>query len=147
MAVLGGSRRAILPYTYTIVVFVALYVIKKMVASAVTVQPSQCTDNFLLGRWEVKRFGPVVICQGGSVTFRWQGMHGVFQIPQLQCPTNFTSPEAENYKFLAPTSSGGGYEWKVPEERGHYWATSQHQSDCEDGTTELVICIFGIHDI
>ncbi len=69
--------------------------------------------------------------------FQWKGMHGVFQIPSIACPTNFTSGEAESYKFLAPVGNGGGFEWKVPdpagEGPGHYWITSQQPLDCKRG--------------
>jgi hypothetical protein len=64
-------------------------------------------------------------------------MHGVFQIPSIACPTNFTSGEAESYKYLAPVGNGGGYDWEVPEppdgESGHYWITSQAPLDCKRG--------------
>lgn len=62
-------------------------------------------------------------------------MHGVFQIPSITCPSNFTSQETDQYKFLASVANGGGYEWEVPEEPGHYWITSQHEQDCKNGTS------------
>lgn len=77
------------------------------------------------------------ICRGGRVRFQWKGMHGVFQIPSIACPTNFTSGETESYKYLAPVGNGGGYDWEVPEppdgESGHYWITSQAPLDCKRG--------------
>lgn len=64
-------------------------------------------------------------------------MHGVFQVPNIACPSNYTSGETENYKFLAPVSNGGRYEWEVPNKTGHYWITSQHQDDCQRGVCEF----------
>jgi len=64
-------------------------------------------------------------------------MHGVFQIPSIACPSNFTGGETETYKYLAAVGNGGGYEWKVPDPTdggaGHYWVTSQHPLDCKRG--------------
>jgi hypothetical protein len=99
----------------------------------VTINPAECVKDFGLYNWSVKRFGPYIICRDGTVTFQWRGMHGLFQIPTIACPSNFTSQEAETYKFLAPASNGGGFEWKVPNKTGHYWVTSQWQNDCRNG--------------
>jgi len=77
-----------------------------------------------------QRFGPYNVCNGGTVTFDWTGMHGVFQIPTIACPSNFTAGETDLYKFLAAASDGGQYVWTVPNVTGHYWVTSQYGSDC-----------------
>lgn len=102
-----------------------------------TIFPDECYSNFDLLEWDVKRFGPYTICKGGTVRFQWKGMHGVFQIPSIACPTNFTSGETDSYKFLSPVSNGGGYEWEVPDPPngtvGHYWITSQQPFDCKRG--------------
>lgn len=100
---------------------------------AVTIDPKSCNKNFDLLDWDVKWFGPYVVCLGGTVTFQWRGMHGLFQVPNIACPSNYTSGETETYKFLAPVSNGGRYEWEVPNKTGHYWITSQHQNDCQKG--------------
>jgi hypothetical protein len=102
---------------------------------AATPSYERCTENFYLNTWNQKRYGPMVICLGGSVTFRWRGgPHGVFQIPDMQCPSNFTGQEGEAYKFLAATAVGGEFLWKLPEKEGTYWATSQAgvSGNCED---------------
>ena len=102
-----------------------------------TIFPDECYTNFDLLEWDVKRFGPYTICKGGVVRFQWKGMHGVFQIPSIACPTNFTSGETDNYKYLASVANGGGFEWEVPDPpngtHGHYWITSQQQFDCKKG--------------
>jgi hypothetical protein len=102
-----------------------------------TIFPDECYSNFDLLQWDVKRFGPYTICKGGVVRFQWKGMHGVFQVPSIACPSNFTSGETDDYKFLAAVSNGGGYEWEVPDPpngtHGHYWITSQQPSDCKSG--------------
>lgn len=113
---------------------------------AVTIYPENCYKNFDLLEWDLKRFGPYVVCKEGTVRFRWRGMHGVFQIPSIACPTNFTSGETETYKFLAPVSNGGGFDWKVPEEPGHYWLTSQHADDCRNGMIAEVFVVNGDED-
>jgi len=82
------------------------------------------------------------MCENATVRFQWKGMHGVFQIPTIACPSNFTSGETDSYKFLAPVSNGGGYEWEVPGEPGHYWVTSQHSDDCRKG---MVAEFFVVH--
>lgn len=102
-------------------------------ARAVTIRPQQCEDTFDLLDWDVKRFGPYVLCLDGTMTFQWKGLHGVFQIPSIACPSNYTSGETTSYKFLAPVSNGGRYEWKVPNVTGHYWITSQSLDDCKNG--------------
>jgi hypothetical protein len=106
-------------------------------AVPVTIFPDECYSNFDLLEWDVKRFGPYTICKGGTVRFQWKGMHGVFQVPSIACPSNFTGGETASYKFLAPVSNGGGFEWKVPDPpngtHGHYWVTSQHVGDCTSG--------------
>ena len=82
---------------------------------------------------QVQRFGPLSICIGGTVTFHWTGMHGVFQIPTIACPSNFTAGETDTYKYLAPSSNGGEFVWKTPNSTGHYWITSQFADDCRNG--------------
>lgn len=109
----------------------------------VTIYPENCYKNFDLLEWDLKRFGPYVVCKEGTVRFRWKGMHGVFQIPSIACPSNFTSGETDTYKFLAPVSNGGGFDWKVPEEPGHYWITSQHPDDCRNGMIAEVFVVNG----
>eukprot|EP00889_Picochlorum_renovo_P003008 jgi/Picre1/30038/NNA_005410.t1 len=113
-------------------------------AVPVTIYPENCYKNFDLLEWDLKRFGPYVVCKEGTVRFRWKGMHGVFQIPSIACPSNFTSGETETYKFLAPVSNGGGFDWKVPEEPGHYWITSQHADDCRNGMIAEVFVVNGM---
>jgi hypothetical protein len=81
----------------------------------------------------VQRFGPLSICNGGTVTFHWTGMHGVFQIPTIACPSNFTAGETESYKYLAASSNGGEFVWQTPNSTGHYWITSQFADDCRNG--------------
>ena len=71
------------------------------------------------------------------MTFRWTGLHGVFQIPSIACPSNYTSGETDLYKFLAPASNGGEYVWKPPNKTGHYWATSQWGEDCKNSESEV----------
>ncbi|KAI8103023.1 hypothetical protein M9434_005811 [Picochlorum sp. BPE23] len=115
-------------------------------AVPVTIYPENCYKNFDLLEWDLKRFGPYVVCKEGTVRFRWKGMHGVFQIPSIACPSNFTSGETETYKFLAPVSNGGGFDWKVPEEPGHYWITSQHADDCRNGMIAEVFVVNGDED-
>jgi hypothetical protein len=100
---------------------------------AVDIDPSRCVQDFALYQWEVQRFGPIIVCSGGTVTFRWRALHGVFQIPTIACPSNFTAQEAGNYAFLSPVSQGGGYVWELPKDTGHYWATSQQGQDCYNG--------------
>lgn len=79
------------------------------------------------------RFGPYTICVNGTVTFQWTGMHGVFQIPSILCPSNFTSEKTSTYQYLAPSSNGGQYVWHVPSKPGHYWVTSEYGVDCLNG--------------
>ena len=99
----------------------------------VTVDPSECARYVPLFDWDVKRFGPYFVCLGGRVEFMWRSLHGVFQIPTIGCPSNFTGQEGETYKFLAPTSNGGSYLWEVPNKTGQYWITSQSNQDCAKG--------------
>ena len=106
-----------------------------------TIFPDECKQDAYLLDWDVKRFGPYTVCTGGRVTFRWRGMHGVFQIPSIACPSNFTAQQSDSYKYLTSVSNGGGYEWKVPEEPGHYWVTSQHNQDCKNGMSFVFIAI------
>ena len=82
---------------------------------------------------QVARYGPLNICANGTVTFSWQGMHGMFQIPTIACPSNFTAPKAEGYEYLAPPSNGGSFTWEVPNVTGQYWVTSQWPEDCKNG--------------
>lgn len=110
-----------------------IHIFYQIVLVVVTIFPEECKQSAFLYDWDVKRFGPYTVCSGGQVSFRWKGMHGVFQIPSIACPSNFTSQESDTYKYLAPVSNGGGYEWDVPEESGHYWITSQHNQDCRNG--------------
>jgi hypothetical protein len=86
----------------------------------------------MLSDWSVMRFGPYTICANGTVTFQWTGMHGVFQIPSIACPSNFTSGKTSTYQYLAAASNGGQYVWDVPQ-AGHYWVTSQYGVDCLNG--------------
>jgi hypothetical protein len=82
---------------------------------------------------QVARFGPYNICINGTVTFNWNGMHGLFQIPDIACPSNFTAGAAEGYSYLAPPSNGGSFTWEVPNKTGQYWLTSQWPGDCQNG--------------
>ena len=81
----------------------------------------------------MQRYGPLSICIGGTVTFGWTGMHGVFQIPTIACPSNYTSGETAEYKFLSAAANGGQYVWQTPNATGHYWITSQYMDDCNRG--------------
>ena len=108
---------------------------------AVTIFPDECKQDSYLLDWDVKRYGPYTVCTGGRVTFRWRGMHGVFQIPSIACPSNFTAQQSDSYKYLTSVSNGGGYEWKVPDEPGHYWVTSQHTQDCQHGMSFFLLRI------
>lgn len=60
-------------------------------------------------------------------------MHGLFQIPTIACPSNFTAPKAEGYEYLAPVGNGGNFRWEVPNVTGQYWLTSQWPGDCQNG--------------
>ncbi|KAL4517656.1 hypothetical protein Ndes2526B_g02060 [Nannochloris sp. 'desiccata'] len=97
-------------------------------AVRVTMDPEKCVMDY-----SVARFGPYNICVNGTVTFSWTGMHGLFQIPDIACPSNFTAPKAEGYEYLAPPSNGGSFTWEVPEKPGQYWLTSQWPGDCRNG--------------
>ncbi len=86
---------------------------------------------------QVARFGPYNICINGTVTFNWNGMHGLFQIPDIACPSNFTAGKAEGYEYLAPPSNGGSFTWEVPNKTGQYWLTSQWPGDCQNGKKKM----------
>ena len=73
------------------------------------------------------------------MTFSWNGMHGLFQIPTIACPSNFTAPKADGYEYLAPPSNGGSFSWSVPNKTGQYWLTSQWPGDCQNGTLFFVV--------
>ena len=96
-------------------------------------QPPRPPHPVLPAVVQVQRFGPLSICRGGTVTFTWVGMHGVFQIPTIACPSNFTAGQTDDYQFLAAASNGGQYVWQTPNQTGHYWVTSQYQDDCRNG--------------
>ena len=134
----GNSRRGRSPSLLLLlaaVLLASVFAVTRAVPS--TIFPDECYNNFDLLEWDVKRFGPYTICKGGVVRLQWKGMHGVFQIPSIACPTNFTSGQTDDYKYLAAVSNGGGYEWEVPDPpngtHGHYWITSQQPFDCAKG--------------
>eukprot|EP00887_Chlorella_sp_A99_P000180 scaffold13.g180.t1 len=92
--------------------------------------------------WSVKRFGPIFMCSGrnATVTFSWPttAQHGVFHIPSDRCPSNFTAWATNDYRELAPVSFGGSYTYRVPDEPGLHWLTSQYGSDCTDGMSAQI---------
>lgn len=88
-------------------------------------------------QWGIGTLGPICMCSGGNATttFKWAGNddHGIFQIPNDACPSNFTGFASNDYKELAPSSTIGDFTWDLPAEEGDYWVTSQALGDCTDG--------------
>ena len=59
--------------------------------------------------WRVTIYAPIEAAVGDTVTFTWQGRHGVASIPSGSCPASFAN-NAE-VTVLAPESRGGTYVW------------------------------------
>ncbi|KAL6767015.1 hypothetical protein ACKKBG_A38240 [Auxenochlorella protothecoides x Auxenochlorella symbiontica] len=106
---------------------------------------------------EPAAYGPIPICTGGTVTFRWHSVQGVYQIPGpgICPPPSGTSSASSTCSLLpstqppaavapceelAPLQQGthsptGMYIWADPGAGGGvtYWFTSQAGTACEDG--------------
>lgn len=59
-------------------------------------------------------YGPIVICQQGTITFRWQGLYGVYQIPRPGiCPPSearlrgASMPTTASAQSLLASGAGG----------------------------------------
>jgi len=105
------------------------------IAKEVEATPENCRDYWKIGNWGDAYYGPIILCKGGFVDFQWRGgPHGVFQIPELYCPTDFQGQKTDDYQFLAPASFGGSYRWTLPNATGEYIATSPQGLDCANGT-------------
>lgn len=113
---------------------------------AVQIEPSSdnCRPMWEIGDWSPKYFGPIILCKGGFVDFKWRaGPYGVFQIPNLSCPSNFTGQKSDDYQFLAAASFGGSYRWILPNKTGEYFATSPQGTNCLDGQFAKVVVVDG----
>ncbi|KAL4422733.1 hypothetical protein ABPG75_008930 [Micractinium tetrahymenae] len=116
--------------------FAALLLAAACTPAAAVWTCSTCYKYYVVP-WGVGTLGPICMCSGGKSTavFTWSGQkdHGVFQMPNDACPSNFTAYATDNYQDLAPSSTSGNFTWQLPAAAGDYWVTSQANQDCANG--------------
>lgn len=75
-------------------------------------------------------YEPLTVAPGDTVTFSWEGLHGVVKIPTGECPESFE--DNEEVTVLAPETVGGTYVWTAGEP-GTVWVACPVGLHCVNG--------------